>query len=129
MASGVMSKQVYGRAYSCNCFICGQEVEDTGRIYCREHRELGAKRDKYIIDNAPMEMLMLIMRAIFSRARIDYLLDTDGMRADAERFFRSEWAQDLSLSHFDPDKVIGMMDEEIADGVDKSTIYFDIDKW
>lgn len=73
-----------------------------------------------ILDEMPLELFFALVRGIFVRARVDYLYDSDGARRDAEVFFRSSWAQKLSLSAFDPDQVIKQMNEEIENGLGKS---------
>lgn len=96
------------------CLICGKPVGKT-KAYCKEHNEY-AEHDNKIIEDAPFEVLFCLIEGIFERARDDYIYDTDGERSDAEWFFRSEWAQELSLSKFDPEAVLKQMDEEITDG-------------
>lgn len=75
-----------------------------------------------ILDEIPLELLFTLIMGIFARARADYLTNSDGKRKDAERFFRSEWAQELSLTVFDPDKLIALMDEEIENGFDNAYV-------
>lgn len=106
--------RVYNR-----CLICGKPVPSKYRAYCDEHRAY-AKADDKAIEDAPTELLFALIMAIFERAREDYLTNVDGKRSDAERFFRSEWAQELSLSTFDPDEVLIQMDEEIEYGLNES---------
>lgn len=109
---------------NCNrvkCAICGSPLGEKGqfdRVYCDEHKAY-AKVDDKILDEIPLELLFSLIAGIFERARIDYLTDADGKRSDAEVFFRSLWAQDLSLSQFDPDMVLKLMDEEIEYGLDE----------
>lgn len=99
------------------CIVCGKQLSDPYFAYCSEHRHLAYKDDK-ILQEAPMELLFSLIASIFVRARIDYMLDTEGQKSDAEVFFRSPWAQSLSLSQFDPEKVLKEMDEEIENGTD-----------
>lgn len=96
------------------CLICGKPIR-SNEVYCDEHREY-ARRDDKILDDMPLELFFGLIEGIFARARTDYIYDTDGMRDHAEWFFRSEWAQLLSLSRFDPDEVLEQMNEEIAYG-------------
>lgn len=101
------------------CVICGKPIEHRNRgryAYCLEHRAY-ARRDEKILDEMPTELLFALIAGIFTRARIDYLTNADGKKNDAEWFFRSEWAQELSLSQFDPDKVLKLMDEDIENGL------------
>lgn len=97
------------------CLICGRDIPNKSLAYCDEHR-IYADYDNKLIDEAPLELLFALIAGIFIRARIDYIFDTDKQKEDAEEFFRSEWAQELSLSHFDPEDVLKQMDEEIEDG-------------
>ena len=101
------------------CIICGRETTSPDYrdvpIYCKEHRAYADKDDE-ILQTASEELLFSLIVGIFIRARIDYLTNADGMKSDAEVFLRSAWAQELSMSGFDANKVIEMMDEEIADG-------------
>lgn len=102
------------------CFICGKPVYSNGNdiaIYCEEHKAF-AKLDDELIQTAPMELLFVIISGIFLRARDDYLFNTDGKRKDAESFFRSTWAKELSLWRFDADETINMLNEVIRDGLD-----------
>lgn len=103
------------------CIICGRETYSNDyrdiRIYCDEHREY-AKHDSEIIQTTPLEYFYPLIAGIFFRARIDYMTNADGKRADAERFFRSDWAQDLSLSKFDVNEVLKTLDEEAEHELD-----------
>ncbi len=96
------------------CLICGKPIKPN-EVYCDEHKEY-ARRDDKILDDMPNELFFDLIEGIFTRARTDYMFDADGMRDHAEWFFRSEWAQLLSLSKFDPDEVLKQMDEEIKYG-------------
>ena len=102
------------------CIICGKETISPDYrdvpIYCEEHRAYADKDDE-ILKTAPKELLFFLIRGIFIRARIDYMTNADGMKTDAEVFFRSLWAQDLSLSEFDATEVLKQMDEDIEDGL------------
>lgn len=102
------------------CIICGKETKSPDYrnvpIYCEEHRAY-ADRDNEILETAPRELLFSLIRGIFIRARIDYMTNADNMKVDAEIFFRSLWAQDLSLSEFDATEVLKQMDEDIEDGL------------
>lgn len=103
------------------CVVCGKPVYGYKReapIYCFEHRYY-SERDREAIENMPTELLFCLIQGIFERARIDYMTNEDGQRSDAEVFLRGEWAQELSLSKFDADEVIRLMDEEIADELDR----------
>ena len=101
------------------CIICGKETSSAdyrdAPIYCEEHRAY-ADMDDEIIQNAPIELLFVLITGIFFRARLDYLTDSDGQRIDAEQFLRSAWAQELSLSHFDVEELLDRLDEEIEHG-------------
>lgn len=109
------------------CIICGKPVSQE-RLYCEEHRAY-ADADDRILQEAPMELLFPLIAGIFMRARADYELNVDGKKSDAEAFFRSGWAQSLSLSGFDPDKALKAMDEEVADGLDWFRTDSFKDKW
>lgn len=104
------------------CIVCGKETRsDDYRdvpIYCEEHRN-HIQQDSRIIEEAPLELYFALVTQIFIRAREDYLYNSDGMRSDAEVFFRSEWAQILSVSGYDPGKLIEMLDEEIEYGLEQ----------
>lgn len=98
------------------CIICGKPVYSYNSdvaIYCEEHKAF-AEKDTEIIQNAPKELLFCLVAGIFQRARDDYIYNTDGMRSDARWFLRSQWAQELSLSEFDAEEVLKLLDEEIA---------------
>ena len=69
-----------------------------------------------IFRTMPRELMLDLVAAIFLKARSDYITNADGKRRDAEIFFRSDWAQELSLKGFEPENVLRMMDEEIKDG-------------
>lgn len=100
------------------CFICGKPVYSNGNditLYCEEHREY-AERDAQILREAPTEMLFGLIASIFIRARDDYLYDTDGNREDAEEFFRSTWAKELSMWEFNADEALRLLDEVIENG-------------
>lgn len=98
------------------CLICGKLIPYKDLVYCDEHR-IYAEYDNKIIEDAPLEVLFSLIAGIFVRAKIDYIFNTDKQKQDAEQFFRSEWAQELSLTQFDPDDVLKQMDEEIEDGI------------
>lgn len=104
----------YQQKYKCKCLVCHKDIPYP-MIYCEEHRQCVEEDDK-IIREAPQELLFSLIAGIFLRAREDYIFNTDGQRSDAEVFLRNEWAQELSLSGFDPDKLIEIMDEEIENG-------------
>lgn len=97
------------------CMVCGRATYSPDYrdvpIYCTKHREY-AERDNEMIRTVPLEYMYALIAGIFFRARIDYMTNADGMGADAERFFRSDWAQDLSLSKFDVNEVLKTLDEE-----------------
>lgn len=99
------------------CIKCGKPIGKT-MAYCDEHR-CCAEQDDKIIEDAPLELLFSLIEGVFERAKIDYVLNSEGERSEAEWFLRSEWAQTLSLSGYDPDKLIEMLDEEIADGLEE----------
>lgn len=102
------------------CFICGKPVYSNNNniaVYCEEHKAY-AEIDSKMINEAPMELLFGIIASIFIRARDDYLFNTDGNREDAEKFFRSQWAKELSLWSFDADEAIAMLDEVIENGLE-----------
>lgn len=109
------------RVSKSTCIICGKETQSDDyrevHIYCDEHREY-AERDREIIRTTPLEYLYGLIAGIFFRARLDYMTDADGKRADAEAFFRSDWAQDLSLSKFDVEELLDRLDEEAEYGFD-----------
>lgn len=115
--------KVYNR-----CLICGKPVPSKYRAYCDEHRAY-ARADDKAIEEAPFELLFALIAGIFERAREDYLTDADGKKSDAEWFFRSEWAQELSLSAFDPDEVLIQMDKEIEYGLTETGDYPDGEEW
>lgn len=103
------------------CLICGKPVygyKQEAPIYCFEHRA-NSIRDSECVEQAPIELLFCLIQGIFERARIDYMTNEDGQRGDAEMFFRGQWAQELSLSEFDANEVLKLMDEEIADELDR----------
>lgn len=97
------------------CLICGKPIK-TDDVYCDEHKDY-ARRDDKIIQEMPFEILFSLIMGVFTRARQDYMLNPEGQRSDAEWFFRSEWAQELSLSQFDPEEVLKLMDEEVKNGI------------
>ena len=104
------------------CIICGKPTyayKQEAPIYCFEHRA-HSERDRRLIEEMPLELLFCLIQGIFERARIDYLTNEENQRKDAEIFFRGQWAQILSLSEFDPDKVIEYMDEEILNEFERS---------
>ena len=113
------------------CVICGAPTynitEDTP-IYCMEHRKY-AEQDNKILDEAPRELLFSLIAGIFLRARNDYLTNADCQHTDAKVFFKSEWAQELSLSGFDAQLVLDQLDEEIEDGVQATTTIYARNKW
>ena len=97
------------------CIMCGKPVYSKERdvsIYCEDHRYQFAK-DSEIIQNAPMELLFGLIAGIFERARDDYLYSEDENKRDAEEFFRSLWAQELTMSEFDVDKYLKRLDDAI----------------
>lgn len=110
-----------------NCIICGKPVK-AEHLYCDEHRACADADDK-IIQDAPMELLFSLIAGIFMRARADYEMNVNGQKKDAEVFFRSEWAQILSVAGFDPDKALKAMDEEVADGLNWFRTDSIRDKW
>lgn len=102
------------------CFICGKPVYSNGNnvtLYCEEHKEF-ARLDEKILDEAPMELLFMLVAGVFQRARDDYLFDTDGKRNDAEEFLKSEWAKELTLWDFDAEETLKVLDEVIKDGLE-----------
>lgn len=109
------------------CLVCGKPIKPN-EVYCDEHKEY-ADRDNKTLDNIPLELLFPLIEAIFVRARTDYIFNSEGQRESAERFFRSDWAQTLSLSQFEPDDVIDGMDEEILYGLDFITEDTDRGEW
>lgn len=111
-----------------SCIICGRPVVES-HIYCDIHSEEGNKADAKVLDEMSFDTMMLLIEGVFRRARADYLLDSNGQRADAEKFFRSDWAQKMCLSRFDPDEVIAIMDEEIEYGLTRATVYPNRDEW
>lgn len=103
------------------CFICGAPIYSNGNdvaIYCEEHREY-AERDAKLLREAPTAVLFGLIASIFLRARDDYLFDTDGKRQDAEEFFRSTWAKELSMWEFDADEALRILDEVIENGFEE----------
>lgn len=102
------------------CFVCGKPVYSNGNdiaIYCEEHKDY-AKLDDKLLREAPIEVLFELIAGIFTRARDDYLLDVDGKRKDAEEFFRSNWAKELSMWSFDADATIKVLNEVINNGLE-----------
>ena len=97
------------------CIVCHKPVYANGQseipLYCYEHRA-EAERDNKIIADIPEELMFSLIEGIFQKARTDYLTNENGMRSDAEAFFRSEWAQLLSLGGFDPEKVLKHLNRE-----------------
>jgi len=91
------------------CLICGKPIYSKTMaetpIYCYEHRAY-AKADDKIIEEAPMELLFVLIAEIFQRAKDDYINNTDGQRSDAEVFMRGSWAQELSYEGFDAEAVL-----------------------
>lgn len=103
------------------CLICGKPVygyKQEAPIYCFEHRD-HSLRDSKCIEEASIELLFCLIQGIFEQARKDYMTNEDGQRGDAEVFFRGQWAQELSLSEFDAEDVIGRMDEEMQNELDR----------
>lgn len=101
------------------CIVCGEptyNISDDAPIYCLKHREQLAVDDK-ILDEAPRELLFSLVAGVFLRAREDYLTNADGQHSDASVFLKSQWAQDLSISGFDANKVIEQLNEEIENGL------------
>ena len=96
------------------CLICGKPIKHD-EVYCDEHKDY-AKRDDKIIQEMPLELMFSLIMGVFARARQDYIQNPEGQRSYAEAFLRSEWAQLLSLSGYDPEKLIQMLDEEILNG-------------
>lgn len=96
------------------CYICGKPVYAHSRhvpLYCKEHRKY-ADLDNKIIHEAPEELMHDLTVAIFLRAREDYINNCENQRSDAEVFLRGQWAQKLSLDHYDADKLMKLLDEE-----------------
>lgn len=96
------------------CAICGRPINRPNRswlAYCLDHKAYAELDDK-VLDDMPFELMLDLIMGVFQRAREDYMYDIDGKRSDAEVFFRSEWAQLLSLSRFDPEDVLKQMEEE-----------------
>lgn len=103
------------------CYICGKPVySHTAEtpIYCDEHRAY-TDMDTKIIEEAPAELLFLLIAGIFLRARDDYIYNTDNKGSDAEVFFRGNWAQELSIRGFDAEKVLQNYNDKI--NADKRT--------
>lgn len=109
------------------CLICGKPT-GVYRIYCEEHRA-HAEADDKIIEEAPMEVLFSLIAGIFMRAKLDYMHGEYGDKCDAEVFLRSEWAQELSLSHFDADELITQLDEEIENGLGSAGKHLNHEQW
>ena len=102
------------------CLICGKPIYSIGNnmeIYCEDHKAY-ASLDNKLLDNMPFELMMSIIASIFIRARDDYLFNTDGKRKDAEKFFRSEWARELTLWNLDADETIKILNEVIENGLE-----------
>ena len=109
------------------CMICGKPVGKE-QLYCAEHKAYAEADDK-ILQEAPMELLFSLIAGIFIRARADYEMDIKDQKDDAVRFLRSDWAQMLSLSHFDPDEAIKAMDEEKESGINWFRTDIERSKW
>ena len=100
-----------------NCFICGRPIYTRGRnvpLYCHEHRAY-VEEDNKLIETAPKELLFGLIAGIFLRAKDDYIYNTDGAGKDAEIFFKSEWAQELSAEGFNVESLLEILDKERAD--------------
>lgn len=82
-----------------------------------------------IFKNMSFNAMFLLIEAVFMRARTDYMFNIDGKSRDAELFFRSAWAQTLSLSMFDPDDVLKQMDKEVESGRRQADINPLRDQW
>lgn len=101
------------------CFICGKPVYSHGTetpIYCKDHRA-HADKDNEAIQNAPYELLFLMVAEIFLRAKEDYLFGSKEIRADAMDFLKGEWAQELSVDGFDVKEIFESMDTEMINGL------------
>ena len=100
------------------CYICGRPIYSSGNdisLYCLEHKAY-AKDDDAVLNNMPNELLLCLIAGIFERARDDYLSNARGARKDAKKFFKSDWAQMLTLEGFDPEELLGQLDAEIENG-------------
>lgn len=110
------------RSKESKCLICGKTIYSRSRempAYCEKHRAY-ADKDSKCLETAPKELLFSLIAGIFLRARDDYIYNTDGRRKDAEIFLRSEWAQELSQCGFNVEKLLGLLDGEIADELERT---------